>query len=250
MGGPIAADTPDYQRGIVSAQKQLAFLDQTSDVVTVGVPPNAETLVVATPTNSLLSTPVCSGLTTALNYPAVRVGGFLGALGAIHWMFDISSALDAQVQIKWAGANLEQWWVYADSGVRLTVNPTQTSNQLGQQYVIPTVPSTATFDHPPNELQAVSASGSSGFTLLAAPGAGKRYRVFTAALSCSGAAIDAAIWDASNDTQLLHITGPGNPTITFPLTGVPLGTNASIGVPIFAAAGTLNAMVTYTTETV
>lgn len=248
----MSVGTPDYTRGIVSAQKQLAFLNHTSDTATVGVPPNAEALVIATPTNSLLSTPVCLGLTTALNYPAVRVGGFLGSLGATHWMFDVSSALDSQVQITWPGAHLEQWWVYSDAAARLVVNPTQSSSQTGVQYVIPTVPSTVASDHPPNELlYAANWAIASGGVLVPAPGVGQRLRVFYASVANESAGAIVGLSDSVSGASLVlaGIGAAGIPqTADFKPSGVPLSNNAAIVVA--TTSGNATANVTYTAETI
>lgn len=244
----VATDTPDNQRGTVNAQKQLAFLNKTSDVEIVGLPPNVETLVIATPTNSLLSTPVCLGLTTALNYPAVRIGGFLGSLGATHWMFDVSSALDAQVQITWPGAHLEQWWIYADSGVRLVVNPTQASNQGGVQYVIPTVPNITTGDHPPNELQYASGNVAANTTVVNPPGAGMRFRAFSAWLTANTTG-NGTMGSTAGGTLIACPPG-GHGNTTFGPSGLPLPANA--GIQVFTSGGGVAIYygVTYTTETI
>ena len=130
---------------------------------------------------------------------------------------------------------------YSDAGA---------TNSLGVQYVVPTVPNVAAGDHPPNEvsLTALTFNSTTNAQILAAPGAGKRYRVFGISLFAT------SNWCYVNDNTGVAITGVssgGTANWLAPGQGVPLATNSALAVGGAGAGGTTGIVtVQYTTETI
>ena len=245
-------DTPDWQVGVVSAQALLAFVNKTADFVTVGLPPNCETLVVMSPTNSLLSPAYCYGTTTSVSYPGKRWTTNNGGMASTSYFFDVSNASDNEVTIVWPGSATSQWWVYSDAAAHLVADPTNTSSISNVQYVIPVAPSAGASDHPPVELEYYAGWGlASGTTLLAAPGASKRYRIFNAEVHVLSAGAVALIGDAVAGTNF--VTSPVGAAgavgrNSFLPSGIPLSANAAVTGG--TTSGDFNANLAYTVETV
>lgn len=121
-------------------------------------------------------------------------------------------------------------------------------NGEGVAYAIPSAPDTATGDHPPNELLIACLGGiANGGTLLAAAGAGKRYRIFSAAISNDTAADRVALLDSVAGGGFLQ-TSNGPLGLPYGPSGVPLSTNAAI-IAFSAGGHTITATVVYTLET-
>ena len=278
MAGPIV-DTPDYQRGLVNAQKLLATTPGATHVLNVGVPPNAETLVISAPgTNNV--TPAVQGTTTNTFYPVVPVPPAVIGLPAMSmWMADISQALDATVTITFPNPLSATWYVYSDAGVRLTMDvavsaavgssgtaePTGAMvvgglgasakmyawemSKVGAGYVIPTVPNTAAGDHPPNELLVASLNSAASIIVVPAPGAGNRLRVFSLGLA-GVAGLSGVMRDNGSGLILLACQGACCPVVTFPPQGIPLSTNQALSYFLVAGTGTMLGQATYTIEAV
>jgi hypothetical protein len=249
MAGPIAIDTPDYQRGVTSAQKLLATVGAGVTNVTVGVPPNAETIIVTIPAS--LHPQQCSvqGVTTGIEYPGTLLLAAPATGGATTFFFDASQVMDEQLLITTTSLPTASWFVYADSGVHVVADLAKLTNSIGQQYVIPTVPSTATGDHPPNELQTFAAGFGSSGAVLNPPGGGKQYRLFALQLQPLAAGVFGA-YVYSTGGNLMFSGTNGGAVVTYPLTGLPLGNNVGLSYTRIGAAGTEGGMVTYTTETI
>lgn len=242
-------DTPDYQVGVVSAQVLLAAVPSGTATVRVGIPPNAETLIVTAANIGTNPTVFVEGVSTLYKFPGALVVQQPFITAAPTWLFDVSNAVDTQVDVTFSSAPGTGWFVYADSGVHVTVDPSKLTNGYGQQYVIPSVPSVNTADHPPNELLWTGGNAAGNTLILPAPGANQRYRLFAAAVWPQGA------WGVQ---VLEHITGRwligtgpagGQVSITWPLTGITIATNQAVELQ---AAGVNNVgwHLTYTQETV
>lgn len=131
----------------------------------------------------------------------------------------------------------------------------------GQLFAVPSSPGAAHNDHPQNErtltsAPAVTASG----TLVAAPGAGKRFRAYHVATEAVGV--------ASAGTPSIKVTGAAAGGVAMCLSqstttllahavpftdsgpGVPCPTNTAIGYTIAGTGGTWNARAELSTETV
>jgi hypothetical protein len=240
--------TPDYQRGVVSAQALLATVPANTTTVTVGVPPNAETLIVTAPVAPITPTLYCVGVTTGLRYPGTPIppagAGYPGAT----YFFDASSALDSQVTFQFLIAPTHEWFVYSDAGVHITADLSKLANLQGIPYYIPSAPSTAAGDHPPNELSnVVFDSVASGTQILAAPGAGLRYRVFYVTLQANSTGQRMGMSGGSQGLVTANSVSDIVPvTVDFKPTGIPLPTNSAISVN--GTGGTTNGHIVYTKE--
>lgn len=275
----VAIDTPDGQRGVVSAQILLATVPADSLTTTVGIPPNTETLVVLarSPNRSQFCTAV--GVTTGLYYPQLQQTVNVGAGYSVTVFIDVSSAVDGQVEIQFVDILSTPAWVYADSAVHFSPDPATAAaaatiadntpvagllvagtdgtfatafrtNQGGVPYVIPTVPSIRTHDHPPTELNVASPILGASATVIAAPGAGMRIRVFSMQMGSQGQAFTGYLTDSATG-QALMVGGQSNAgAITLPGQGYPLAANAGLNFIAWGGTGNMMIVVYYTMETV
>lgn len=132
------------------------------------------------------------------------------------------------------------------------------TDQEGMQYVIDAPPDTVTGDHPPNELQISSLNGNTnGAAVVAAPGVGKRIRVFYAALQAAltGAGNSAIFLRDNTPSRIIasagaSTTAASNMEVSGRPSGIPMTTNSSLIVDNSVAGGFYTAVVVYTTETV
>ena len=245
-------DTPDYQRGVVSAQMLLATVPANTPNFTVTLPPNIETLVIVIGNGGQPGTIACAGVTTTVQYQGMPLAGGTTSSANVVWMFDVSAAIDTQVQLM-LGQNVNvPWYVYADAGVHLTADIGTLANQLGVPFNVPMVPAGGTLGHPPVELQSYSNWGvATGTTILPAAGANHRYRIFYAQIQNESATAVAGLSD-SISTKNFVLSGAGSANINgvsdFKPTGLALSTNAAVMVGTTAGNATINLV--YTVELV
>lgn len=246
----MSIGTPDYTRGVVSAQKLLATVAAGTARVTVGVPPNAETLLVCCangPSNGVL---YVQGVTTLYLYAGVLFPEQQHIDTTTTWAFDVSSSMDEQVYVVFANAPTQEWFVYADAAVHVVGDASTLKNQNGAMYVIPSVPSGGAGDHPPNELSCTSNTFAAAGTLIPAPGAGQRIRLFAAQLMNYGTAGAWRLYDSSDTVTYLTCAESRSAELAYPLTGVTLPTNNALYCTLVTGGGSCRAMATYTVETV
>lgn len=246
----IAIDTPDYQRGVVSAQLLLAEVNSGVAHVIVGIPPNAETLVVVGSGLPQINAGVCIGQTTNVAYTGKSVPAQGVVTGNTTWLFDISAATDTSVEVSFSSAPTSKWYVYADSGVHLVVDPSTRTDQSGAQYVTSIPPSIFQGDHPLVELQYHGFSLTPPAAILAGPGVGVRYRVFGANMSIETAGGVTVLTDAVAGTGFLTCTGTGNIAQQFLPSGLALSSDAGIDMELAGAAALTVGVVVYTVETI
>lgn len=245
-----AIDTPDYQRGIVNAQKLLATEGPTSTGVTVGIPPNCETLVVAVEPGFSPVLVQCLGVLSGIQYPGVRLIYSYQANGGMVWLFDVSDVIDRELVLEWDGAPGAVWYVYSDAGVHATTDVGANRDRNGTQFVVPVVPYAATSYHPPQEVSLASFGANADVTLLAAPGVGFRYRIFGVTMATVAAGLVGIVYDPADLGALLQCAGVGNATTQLPAQGVPLTANGAVGYAIEAGGGSMYIALQYTTEAV
>lgn len=246
----IIVDTPDYQRGVVSAQILLAVLQPPGGGVELVIPPNAETLIVAAGAGDTAQ-PEVIGFDTGITYAGQRAQAQFQPDAAPVWIFDISSVLDEQVEVSFGSTpTVATWYFYTDSAARVVVDVSKAANGAGVQYVIPTIPATDIGDHPPVELLLKNVTLTASGTILAAPGAGKRYRVFSVQMATVTGGVLATAFDATAGPWLGVVAGPGASQTTIPPQGYPMATNAALGYSLQAGAGSVVTIVYYTIETV
>lgn len=174
----VAVDTPDYQRGVVSAQKLLGVAANGDTAITVGVPPNVETLVAAAPGAVPYIGCKCVGKQSGNSYPGVQIAPTRGGGPNLAWYFDVSAALDNEVTVTWEVAPAGGFSIYGDTGVHLLYNPSALTTFAGVLYVAPSAPPIIAGDHPPVELISGEGEFSGNATVIGAPKDGQRLRVF------------------------------------------------------------------------
>ena len=242
--------TPDWQRGVVASQKLLDFVAPGVHSAVVIVPPNAESIVVFGHGLASNATAQCLGITSGVPYVGVSVVGTPGGFGSVTWFFDVSQAVDSEVQVSVTGATPNGYYIYADAGIHLIADAANLRNAGGEQYVIPTVPNVASGDHPPNELQYASAFNTVGGTVLPAPGAGQRYRIFSAEIANYDSAGVWQVRDVQTSGPFLIGAGASAVVMTYGPSGLPLSNNAAVAVLLSAGGGTWFAILVYTLETI
>jgi hypothetical protein len=273
--GPIAlpgAGTVTFPQTLIGTFTAL----QTSG--TVNLPPNCESIVVVGLGIGWLNFSSCIGTTTGVTYPASWMNGDSLAISTFV-VVSVSPALDPAVTITLTAAPAGGWKVVADAAIRQVID-LATSLAIGielvaaplgrvivagttaagivrairmsltsEQYVIATAPGTGTGDHPPTELQIVSAHGvGAGGTILVAPGAGLRYRVFFIQMvqyfgTGNGYVIAGTLvlgWNGST---------PGGAFVDLKPTGIPCPANTALTWTIVGAGTiTFTGVVVYTVE--
>jgi hypothetical protein len=273
--GPIAlpgAGTVTFPQTLIGTFTAL----QTSG--TVNLPPNCESIVVVGLGIGWLNFSSCIGTTTGVTYPASWMNGDSLAISTFV-VVSVSPALDPAVTITLTAAPAGGWKVVADAAIRQVID-LATSLAIGielvaaplgrvivagttaagivrairmsltsEQYVIATAPGTGTGDHPPTELQIVSAQGvGAGGTILVAPGAGLRYRVFFIQMvQYSGTGNGYVI----AGTLVLGWNGstPGGAFVDLKPTGIPCPANTALTWTIVGAGTiTFTGVVVYTVE--
>lgn len=244
----IIADTPDNQRGVVSAQILLAkALLPTPLFPLIQIPPNAETLILAAD-GADPTIPEVIGQETGIAYAGVKAQSQFQLDNSSVWFYDISSVLDVEIDVVFNTPAITNWYAYTDSAARTIVDVSKTSNQQGVQYVIPTAPATDTNDHPPVEMLYTGVLNvANGTVIIGAPGADLRVRVMAASVYAVTAGDFALVAEAGKAFGLLS-AGTTPATMNFAPSGVPLGTNKA--VQLSTTAGNGSATVVYTIETV
>jgi len=245
-----AIDTPDYQRGVVSAQKLLATVAAGTASVLVTPPPNCETLIVITETGTLANFVSCLGVTSGVLYPGSRTlspgnNAFLPV-----FMFDVSDVIETELELSWQSSPPAAWYVYSDAGVHTVADVSSSKDLLGQQFVVPVIPYGRPGCHPPQELIILSAIEAANATLLPAPGAGLRYRIFGVTMAAAAAGLTGVVYDAGSGHGLLCCTGVGNSTSSFPSQGIAITDDNAVGYILLAGAGAMYICLQYTLETV
>lgn len=250
---------------------------------TLVLPTNAETLWLFTTDVSPQGILSIVGTTTGKYYPfspmPLRRFGGQGCGPNAIFVAAISPAADPSVTVTWTGAC--QWYAIADGATRQIVDQTLQDivalggsatfyqglevfgtdgtndqqlrvNQQGTLYAIPSAPSTAGSDHPPNELQIISFFNlTTTTTIISAPGTGKRIRIFAAWISNVGSG-DAALIANAAGSAFYALSQPGGSPVVQPLSGVPTpNINEAIMVDcLLGSVGIYIGAITYTVETV
>lgn len=241
-------DTPDYQRGTVNAQAVLAEPAPGVVSVTVGIPPNAETLIVGSAAFDAAANASVMGLTTGINYAGVKVASSGGVLSSSQFFFDVSAALDAEVEVEFSIGPPAAWYVYSDAGVHVVADASITTDSRGIQAVTSVIPGPAFADHPATEMLAANAATTTTAAIIAAPGLGFRIRVFTLAISSPTVGTLGVLLDGVAGIQLLGCVGGANAALTLPAQGYALQGNSPLDLVAAGGTGTVGGYVMYTIE--
>lgn len=247
----MSIDTPDFQRGVASAQVLLAKEHLPTTSVIVGIPPNAETIVVVfEETLPTAGVAIAFGVVSSINYPSVSTRSNGAGAQWTTFYFDVTNVIDEELEIQLDNATGGFWYVYADTGVHVVGNYAPLVDDVGAQLVVPVIPSGLPGDHPPTELSMGGNQFTANGQLLAPPGAGRRYRIFSAQLSSTVAGLAGVLLDAVSNVSFITCTGVGNMAMPFVPQGVPLSANAAVNYTILSGAGNMVALVQYATETI
>lgn len=243
-------DTPDYQRGVVSAQKLLGANVAGQTLLSVGVPPNLETLVVVAEANVLDAYPTAVGLGTGIKYPGTVLQLVRNTGPALAWVFDVPGALDDTINVQWVGSPSGNWFVYSDANAHGVVDLGNKRDQAGTLYTVPVVPGAGAASHPPQELlMASNVLGGAGVVVNNAP-TGKRYRVFSGTMSAAAAGMIGYLLESVSSFAFAGCAGVGNNALYLPPQGLALPATAAINYSLFAGAGNMLITLQYTLETV
>ena len=269
-------DTSDWQRGTVAPQKLIGNFGAASNPETVTLPANAETLWVfcVGVVGMILQSVV--GVTTGKPYPFAAMPLLFGAGANPIYVVPVSSAADAQVTITWAAAPA-QWYVVADAGVRLVIDQVLQSilataglaspgvglemlgtdgtnarvvatDTIGRLYIVSTVPSTAAGVHPPYELLIANVNGVSGGsgTIIAAPGVGKRIRLFFISCECRNSGGIMAVGPPGG--TYITANNPAIGILDCKPSGIPMAENTALAWGCNVGADVCDATAVYTVE--
>lgn len=243
-------DTPDNQRGVVSAQLKLATVAGGTTTATVTVPPNTETLIVIGDPPGVGALASCRGVTTGIYYLGTTISNPTLASADVITFFDVTSVIDQQVTIAWDTAPASTWYVYSDAGVHLAVDPSKRSTHAGVQFVVPVPPGFLSTDHPAPEIIYQADWGkASGTVILPTLSGGTRYRIFYAQVIATNAGAVATINDQPSGNSVA-VSGVGVAgqvgSNNFAPSGSPLSNNGHVIVA--STAGTIAYNIAYTTE--
>lgn len=272
-------DTPDWQSGVYSPQQLLGAFPGSAATEVVTIPPNTESLIIVGVPTSATTSPTVVGVTSSLDYLVSQVPTPAGTGISPVFLASALEPIDSQVTIHWPGGVTGEWYVVADAGIRQILDLTLANilatagdaatqlglivmgtdgtlarrlltNQQGKLQVVSTVPDIATGDHPTNELLAVQVINvATGTVVVAAPGAGKRLRVFDVLLSNSTAFANLTGTYGGNPIQFALTGATAAVTVkdTIPLTGLALDTNTNL---VTSSGAVASVRVLYTIETI
>jgi hypothetical protein len=264
----------------VTTSTPEALLDTVAGAVSsavVAVPSGAQSLVLLDPSGNG-TVPSVTGATSGNGYVVLQP-----TTNTSRWYVPVDAAIDTSVTVTWLAAPSTTWYVIASiapgplvylgaqqgnatsigSGADCVleggldqsfVQRARLIDTLRRPAVVLQAPSSATGDHPAVELQTakLTAQTAAG-TLIAAPGAGKRLRLFEAGIACVGgtgvAGLNWTDWNANAGA----IRAMGGFFLggsrTFPLSGVALSTNTAVTIAVGGTV-TYDAFATYSVETV
>ena len=114
--------TPDWQRGVVSAQKLLGTFPSGSGTETVGIPPNAESLMILSTDPELTNWVTVKGVTSNEPYPTYAIPMDIGGGYYSRFISVVSNALDTEVLITWGVDPLGPWSVICDATSRFVLD--------------------------------------------------------------------------------------------------------------------------------
>jgi hypothetical protein len=244
-----AIDLPDYQKGVASAQQLLAKESLPTTSVIVGIPPNAETIVVVFECNPAAGQglAVAFGVVSSINYPSTSTRPNSAGAQWVTFYFDVTNVIDEELAIQLDNAIGSHWYVYADTGVHVVGNFAPLVDVNGSQLVVPVIPSSGPGNHPPTELSAVYESFSANGVLLGPPGANIRYRVFALEMS-DNSGLAGALTDSVSTQVMIVNLGLQAASIKLPDQGYAMSANAGINFVTLGGSGGISVVVYYTTE--
>lgn len=242
--------TPDWQRGSYSAQKLLTVQPATVASVVVDTPANAESIVLALAPGQVSPIALCVGQTTGIQYTGMQLYGSDNTYRSDTFIFDVSAAVDSQIQIGFESAPGAAWWAYADAGVHLVADMGTRKTPSSAVYTVPTVPSTFGGDHPPCELLLAGNIFNAASTLIPAPASGQRNRIFALTMQGIATAVNGYLFDSASGQPFVGFANSSFGSVQILPTGFAQAEGASVGYDLFAGSGSVICSAIYTIETV
>ena len=204
--------TPDGQQGVAQPQVALATVTAGTATKTVGVPANAQTIIVIASSTPGLGTFTAVGGTTSFGYPVGFARNKVGSLDQAMYFVNVADCIDSTIVLTFSLAPSNNWFIYADQGVHVTFDPfvgsivqaagsapdlngvmvegsdgnlahVLTTDTRGTLEAVSVPPGSSTGDHPTNEMQYITSGFAGVFDLLGPPASGKRYRIFDCSMT-------------------------------------------------------------------
>ena len=115
--------TPDWQRGVNSAQRLLNTVGGGSQLQQVAVPPNAQTIIVLASATPGLGTFEAAGVTTSFLYPVSQSIFKPGTEEFGAYFINVANCIDTEITCTFSHAPGNSWYIYADQGVHINFDP-------------------------------------------------------------------------------------------------------------------------------
>lgn len=223
--------TPDWQRGITTAQKLLATVPATTLTTTVGVPPNAETIVIVTSGpvggNQVLT---IKGSTSGQVYPWQVQFLTSGSQDYAQYYVDVTSVIDVELSITFTEAAAFTWYVYSDQAAHVVFDPNM--GLLVQEHAVPPGLWGVLVEGFDGTDAQFIATDTSGKLVISNPGGGGTPQLVNAKLVDEGTL---AIGSDGVDGRVISTDTNGRQIPLVPTLGVvaysPSGTSNLLGVP-------------------
>ena len=127
MVGQIVG-TPDWQRGVASAQKLMGKILAGGSSITVDLPPSCETVAVVVRETSRSQTINVVGGVSGLNYPYGKVTTGSGTAFTSIYYIGVSSVVDSSITITLSATSTLDAFVYSDLASHLSFDPSLASS--------------------------------------------------------------------------------------------------------------------------
>ena len=115
--------TPDWQRAVVASQKLLDYVANPGTTATVGVPPNAETIIVVAGNNPGLGTLTALGGTSGVYYAVNQYIQRISGEEFGEYFINVSAQVDQTLILTWTLAPGTGFWVYSDQATHVSFDP-------------------------------------------------------------------------------------------------------------------------------
>jgi hypothetical protein len=216
------------------------------------------------------------GVTTGLHYlSSISTGAETSKLTQTVYL-DVAQCLDEEIEVKLLAKAAGSWYVYADAGVHLVSEPALAGtiaeagvdaptasvlvggtdgvaiealkvNPYGELHTTPAIPGESSSGSASVELTRALSQASETTLLIAAPGAGKRLRIFTVQMVAMAEA-RGRLYTSVGGSAFAVASENGPVFVTFAPYGLTLGTNEGVYYEKMAGDEAMYMIVTYTVE--
>ena len=274
----LYADTPDNQRGTVSAQQEIGHTTGDVGYLEFDVPANARSILIVGESLSSIPGLQVLGKGSGLRYPALTAVSSPISNAGIVYISEAIPSIDPKMAIQWSATYAVPILVIADQGIRL-VNDNGIAQTLGygggpnpywgiavggqgqsgfrqfltdddgRQYVLPGIPPIDGSGHPPVEVKILTSGQVAGSaTLTGSPGASYRYRIIRIDAINQTGDIFGYVEDGGDSVPLLYVAGSAPMQFYVGPTGYAMSSNASINFVVVSGSGNVALSIYGTTE--